>query len=241
MSNTGQLYLVSAGIGDPDNMTIRAHRIIKSADIVLAMDLVSKPLADLLDGKELHNAGHGLFTGVNVNSGGPKAEDKIRKIIRTGYSEGKTIAVLDFGDPTVYSPQSAYLREFSDLNPKVIPGISSFNAANAVLGRELTGNYDRAVILTEAMKGWDGARERLQKLAATQSTLVFFSMRLDLKEVVSDLKEHYPSDTPIAIVLNAGFAEKEGTIRGTLDTIIEISNDKTLPWQHLIYVGDFLN
>jgi len=240
-NTTGQLFLVSAGIGDADNITLRAQKIVASADIVFAMDFVRDQFTDLLADKEVHNSGHGLFTKLSINTGSKNQENTIRRIIREGYTAGKTIVIMDFGDPTMYSPQSSYLKEFADLQPKIIPGISSFNASNAAIGCELTGSYNRAVIITEAMQNWDGARERLQKLAATQSTLAFFSMRLDLKQVVSDLKQHYPASTPVAIVTHAGFADKESVIRGTLNTIIEQTQNTPLPWQNMIYVGDFLN
>jgi precorrin-4 methylase len=239
-NNLGALYLVSAGIGDIDNMTVRAQKTIATSDIVLTMNFIRDQLGDLLDGKEIHNAGHGLFSGTEFNSGSSKNEDKVRSIIRNGISEGKTISVVDFGDPTIYSPHSAYLTEFSDLNPVIIPGISSFNAGNAALCRELTGSYDRAIILTEVISKWEGSLERLRKLAATQSTLILFSMRLDLKKVVQELICFYPANTPIAIVTYAGFSEQEDVIRGTLGSIIEQTQDIRLPWQHLIYVGDFL-
>ena len=242
-NHSGTLYLVSVGIGDLDNMTIRARNIIEQADIVLAMQFIREQLADLLEGKAVYDAGHGLFTGSDINSGTPEDEEQVRAVIRDGIRDGKTVAVLDFGDPTLYSPQSAYLKEFSDLNPKIIPGISSFNAGNAALGRELTRAYDRAVILTEAMNDPDNPqplRERLEKLAATHSTLVLFAMRLDLPLVAQELMRHYPADTPVAIVTHAGFSEQENVIRGTLETIAEQTRDMDLPWQHLLYVGDFL-
>lgn len=238
-TNKGKLYLVSVGIGDADNMTIRAKKTIEQADIVFAMDFVRDNLTALLADKDVRDAGHGFFTKETMNSARGDDEDKQRKIIREAIAAGKTVAVLDFGDPTLFSPQSGYLREFADLDPKVIPGISSFNAANAAIGVELTGKYDRAVILTEAMHERDGGRERLAQLAATHSTLVFFTMRMDLADTVTLLKSYYPGDTPAVIVCHAGFAEKETVLRATLDTIVESATD--VAWEHLLYVGSAMN
>lgn len=240
--NAGALYLVSVGIGDTDNMTVRAQKTVERADLVLAMPFIQEQLGGMLEGKEVHDPGHALFTESEHNYGSPEEEEKIRTLIRSGVRDGKTVAVLDFGDPTVYGPQSAYLKEFSDLNPKIIPGISSFNAANAALGRELTGTgaFDRAIVLTEAMEEWDGSQERLKQIAASRPTLVIFSMKLDLARVTQDLMDHYPPNTPVAIVTHAGFSGQESIIRGTLKTIVEQTQSKKLPWQHLIYVGDFL-
>lgn len=239
-TQSGHFYLVSVGIGDPDNMTIRARKIIEAADIVFAMKFIRTQLAFLLEGKEVHDAGHGLFSKMTKNTAMIEEEKRIPPIIRSAVAAGKTVVVLDFGDPTLYSPQSGYLTEFADLSPQIIPGISCFNAANAALGREITGAYDHAVILTEAMCGWEGSKERLAKLAATQSTLVFFAMRMDLDEVVGELKNHYAPDTPVAIVAHAGFSDKETVYNASLETVARLASQEKLSWDHLIYVGDFL-
>jgi precorrin-4/cobalt-precorrin-4 C11-methyltransferase len=238
-TDKGRFYLVSVGIGDADNITIKAQKIIEQADIVFAMDFIRDNFAVLLADKEIHDAGHGFFTKEKMNSARGDDEDRQRKIIRDAVANGKTVAVLDFGDPTLFSPQSGYLREFADLDPKVIPGISSFNAANAAIGMELTGKYDRAVVLTDAMPGRDGVRERLTQLAATHSTLVFFTMRMDLANTVALLKSRYPGETPAVIVSHAGFAEKETVLRATLDTIVESAQG--IAWEHLLYVGPALS
>jgi precorrin-4 methylase len=70
--------------------------------------------------------------------------------------------------------------------------------------------------------------------------MAFFTMFTELPAVVDKLKTHYPGDTPIAIVLYAGYRDKEEVILATLDTIIDTVKEKKLPFEHMIYVGDFL-
>jgi precorrin-4 methylase len=243
----GHLYLVGLGSGDRDNMTIRAKKIIDSADIIFGMRHIEKQYADMINGRPFHDAGHGLFVK-NIphlrNAEKVKAlAEKNRDIIRKAVAEGKTVAILAGGDPMIFSPHTGYLQEFADLNPEVIPGLSCFNAANAALQRTPTwGHASKSVTLTAAMsmrpdyKGQDS----LAKLAATKSTLVFFTMRAKLPEVVEELKKHYSADTPIAIVLYAGYRDKQKVLKATLDTIIEATKGQKLPFEHLIYVGDFL-
>ncbi len=264
----GRLYLVSAGIGDPDNITIRAQKILEQADIVFAMKGTSGQMADLLKGKELHEAGHGLFgMGEKPKADAQKAkaprppkdatpagrmaldpkkqaeeQAKARNIIRNGIAAGKTVVVLDYGDPTIYGPQIGYMKEFADLNPEIIPGISSFNAANAALKRGLVGGGSNGVILTAAGGGRKGSNpdNSLAQLAKSRSTMVFFTMGMNLPEVVKQLKTSYPGTTPIAIVSHAGFKAKEAVLYATLDTVVAKTSGGKLPFEHLIYVGDFL-
>jgi precorrin-4/cobalt-precorrin-4 C11-methyltransferase len=243
----GRLYLVGLGTGDRDNMTVRAQKTIAAADVVFAMKHVFKQYADMLQGKELHDAGHALYAKHTPNarpdSRAKSLEEKNRRIIRQAINAGKTVAVISGGDALLYGPHSAYLKEFQDLKPEVVPGLSCFNAANAALQRGITrGIVSHSVILTTSMnarRAYSG-KDTLAKLAETQSTMVFFTMRSKLPEVIDQLKKGYPGDTPLAIVCHAGYRDKEKVILATVDTIIERLNGKDLPFEHLIYVGDFL-
>lgn len=240
----GGLYLVSTGVGDPDNMTVRAQKIISRAAIIFARQGASERMPELLKGKEIYDAGHGMFWN-NGNKGNKlkteivAQEEATRRIIRNGIAAGKTVAILDNGDPTIYGPHTGYLKEFSDLSPEVVPGISSFNAGNAALKTGVTGG-SRAVILTAATKSPnEKSTATLARLAESRSTIVFF-MDHNLSEAVTQLKIHYPGDTPIAIVSEAGSVQKQSVLQGTLDTIVAKAGNGKLPFQHLIYVGDFL-
>eukprot|EP01155_Anaeramoeba_flamelloides_P023608 Anaeramoba_flamelloidesa807895_23.p3 GENE.a807895_23~~a807895_23.p3 ORF type:complete len:279 (-),score=32.91 a807895_23:1803-2639(-) len=247
-AQTGTLKLVSVGIGDRDNMTLRAHKAIVDADLFLAMhpEQTRAKLADLIGDKPLYDAGHGLFGRLGRRGNAEQRaaqQDKTRKIIREAVASGKHVVILDYGDSTIYGPQTGYLKEFADLNPVIVPGISSFNAANAALKCGITGgSQSRSVIITAAggsREGYKG-KDTLTKLAETQSTMVFFTMGLNLSDVVKQLKTQYDATTPMAIVLYAGSSDKEQVIRSTLDTITTQVDDDKLPFEHLIYVGDFL-
>jgi precorrin-4/cobalt-precorrin-4 C11-methyltransferase len=81
----------------------------------------------------------------------------------------------------------------------------------------------------------------IDKLAPSHPTMIIFTMHTKFNELVEKLKTHYPVDTPIAIVFYAGYKQKEHIVRGQLDTIIEATKDKPFPFEHLVYVGDFMN
>jgi precorrin-4 methylase len=252
-SNT-RLYLVSVGNGDQDNITLRAINTIKDSAIIFCDKRIRDKFAILLQGKEIHDTGFGIFGIYGKNPEEAKKnkrfnyEEKVKElneinaIIRQAVKEGKTVSVLDSGDPTIYGPNMWYMEAFEDLNPEIVPGISCFNAANAALKKGVTsGKKAHSVILTASFgkEEYTGA-DSIEKLAANQATMVFFTMFLNMEEVVKKLRVHYPPETPIAIVLYAGYKEKGNVIRGTLDTILEKTKGEKLPHEHLIYVGDFL-
>jgi precorrin-4/cobalt-precorrin-4 C11-methyltransferase len=250
----GRLYLVSVGSGDPENITLRAMNIIKDSDVVFCRSKLRDRFPILLHGKECHDPGFGIFAiyGKTPEEGKKnkrfnyeekmKEFNEINTIIRSAVKAGKTVSVLDSGDPTIYSPNVWYMEAFEDLNPEIVPGISCFNAANAALKKGVTsGIKAHSVILTASFGREDySGPDSIEKLAEHQASLVFFTMFLDMEEVVKKLRTHYPPETPVAIVLFAGYKNQEEIIEGTLDTILGQTKGRKLPHEHLIYVGDFL-
>ncbi len=250
----GRVYVVSVGSGDSDNITLRAMNVIKDSQVIFCSTKMRDQFAILLQGKEIHDPGFGIF-GVygKTPEEGKKSkrfnyEEKMKEfeaintIIRDAVKVGKNVSVLDSGDPTIYGPNVWYMEAFEDLNPEIVPGISCFNAANAALKKGVTsGIKAHSVILTASFgqEEYTGP-DSIEKLSENRATMVFFTMFLDMEEVVKKLKTHYPPETPVAIVLFAGYRDREEIIQGTLDTIVEQTKGRKLPHEHLIYVGDFL-
>jgi len=250
----GRLYVVSVGSGDSDNITLRAMNVIKDSQVIFCSTKMRDQFAILLQGKEIHDPGFGIF-GVygKTPEEGKKSkrfnyEEKMKEfeaintIIRDAVKVGKNVYVLDSGDPTIYGPNVWYMEAFEDLNPEIVPGISCFNTANAALKKGVTsGIQAHSVILTASFgqEEYTGP-DSIEKLSENRATMVFFTMFLDMEEVVKKLKTHYPPETPVAIVLFAGYRDREEIIQGTLDTIVEQTKGRKLPHEHLIYVGDFL-
>lgn len=234
---TPGLYLVSVGNGDQDNITLRALNTMKAADIVFCRKDAVKDFPHLLKGKQIEETSlniHRTFMRKKT-ADYPKALQEVKRvsgIVRSAIAEGKTVVVLDSGDPTIYGPNMWFMEAFEDLNPEIVPGVSCFNCANAALRKGVAaGEKTRSVILSNGMD--------IEKLAEAKTSMVFFTMHLSLQDIVAKLKPHYGGDTPIAIVGNAGYSKKECIYRGTLDTILEQTKGKKLPI-HLVYVGDFL-
>jgi precorrin-4/cobalt-precorrin-4 C11-methyltransferase len=246
-----KFYLVGVGPGDPDLITLRGVRVIKEADLVFCSKSLKEKFAPYLEGKEVVHGYWRLFPYYGRDPSEFEGEERreceeitrkrnefIAKV-RRAIEQGETVAVLDTGDPLIYGPSEWCLEEFEDLNPVVVPGLSSFNAANAALRRGIaTSEHTKSVILTAA--DWPGKTDTIDKLSVHRSTMVLFTMRAEFKEFIEKLSINYPPQTPVAIVEHAGYVEKEEVIRGTLGTILDQIGDEKLPFEYLIYVGDFL-
>ncbi len=249
-ANKGKFYLVGMGPGDPDLATLRALKVIEEADLIFAGKRISDKFKNYLAGKKMVNGYHRLFPFYGKDCADVPRADKARErmsceeyhqkqaefatMVRAAVAEGKTVAMLDSGDPLVYGPCSWSLTELRDLDTEVVPGLSCFNAANAALRAGVTeGNNAHSVILAS---GWS-----VEEMAVHQSTMVLFTMRTEFKKFIDSLSKHYPSDTPVAIVSSAGYAEKEKVMHGTLGSILDQVGKDRPPFEYLLYVGDFLN
>lgn len=242
-----RFFLVSLGVGDPDLITLRAIDTIKASDVIVCRDQNQAELGEYLKGKTILDqsmAGWRSYRKDCASIKDPKAQAECRKSaesrtqliqqIRSAVEAGKTVSVLGSGDLMIYGgPYRWYLEEFKDLNPKIIPGVSCLNAANAALGKDImSGKASHSAALTTFRE--------IDKLAPSHPTMIIFTMHTKFDELVDKLKTHYPADTPIAIVFHAGYKQKEQIVRGRLDTIVEQTKDKPFPFEHLVYVGDFM-
>lgn len=235
-----KLYLVSTGIGDYENITIRALKVIEKADVVFCGSHTKEKLKEILKDKEIHDIGFGIYwLYYKIKDSRFDMEEKqkefeqITQTIRKAVKEGKTVVILEDGDPTIYGPHIWYMDAFKDLNPKIIPGISSFNAANGAIKGRVTGGKAGGVALVSGFSD-------LEALAKTQINLVLFTMRIkDITEVLKKIQNYYPPKTQVIFVLYAGYQEKEKVISGTFEDIYEKIKDLKLPFEYLVYIGDF--
>ena len=246
-----KFYLVGVGPGDPDLITLRGLSIIEKADLVFCSGRLAQKFAPYLEGKEMVHAYGRLFPYYGRDPSEFEREQRRRceeitrkrnefvVRVRRATEQGRTVAVLDSGDPLIYGPWAWCLEEFEDLNPAVVPGVSCFNAANAALRRGITTSpHTKSVILTAA--DWAGKTDTIERLSVHQSTMVLFTMKTEFSKFVEKLLVNYPPETPIAVVSRAGYAGEEEVIQGTLGTILDRIGQEELPFEYLIYVGDFL-
>ncbi len=247
----GKYYLVGLGPGDPDLITLRGLEVIKKADVIFAHRRIKETFSKELAGKDVIDGYHRLFPHYGKpcpKPGEQPAQERRERmnceeyhqkqaefagIVRRAVAEGKIVAMLDSGDPMVYGPCNWSLDEFKDIDTEVVPGMSCFNAANAALGAGVTeGKTSHSVLLAS---GWS-----VEEMAREKATMVLFTMRTEFEKFIDALQEYYPLQTPVGIVIMAGYADKEQVVRSTLGQIMEEKGEGRLPFQYMLYVGDAL-
>ena len=227
------IYFVGAGPGDPDLLTLKAQKIIAAADVIIfAGSLVNpKILTHARPDAEIHN------------SAGLKLAAQI-EIMRRAAAQGKTVARLHTGDPTLYGATLEQMRELSRLEIpySVVPGVSSAFAATAALKTELTAPGQTQTVIFTRMPGRTPVpdTERLRDLAAHRTSIVLFLSAGMIARVVDELlAAGYPLDTPVAVVYRASWAD-ELVLRGTLKTIAAQMETAEITHQALIIISPVL-
>ena len=222
----GTVYLVGAGPGDPDLITVRGLNTIKKAE-VLVYDRLANP--DLLS----HAPGDAERIYVGKHPGKPSvSQEQINRILVAKATEGKTVVRLKGGDPFVFGRGGEECEALAGENIlfEVIPGISSAFAAPAYAGIPLThrGQARSFTVVTGYTKDEDELFDNWEHLAHSDTLVVLMGMK-KLPEIISRLYLFGRSpDTPVAIVEKASYREQR-TVIGTLETIVEQSADLAPP------------
>jgi precorrin-4 methylase len=243
---SSHVYLVGMGPGDAELVTFQAAAVLRQADCVFCFDYLKNEVARYVNRGKIEVAPPSLmgrYRGQDLKTLSPelrrRAQENEAELttfvprVRRMVAAKKTVVFADAGDPTMYCPWSWVAEEFADLGPVVIPGLSSFNAGNAALGQSVTKNGGSIVISPGDNLGNPDRHGRLS------GTLVLFTHRAKLDELVPRLAARYPPDTPIAVVCEASY-QRQQVIFATLATIGAKVSAKDLPHLYLVYVGDGL-
>ena len=230
MANDGKVYIIGAGPGDPELLTLKAKRIIDEADVII--------YADSLVPEEI--AGYAK-PGAAVYGSKEMALPEIMQVTLQAVSEGKTVARIQSGDPSLYGATLEQMRilEAERIDYEIIPGVSAAFAAAAVLKSELTVPEVSQTVIMTRVEGRvpmpEG--EDLISLARHGSTLVIFLSVTRMFRIANQLQEAgYPADTPVAVAYRVGWPDEQ-IIRGTLTDIAQKVRDAKITLQALIIVG----
>jgi precorrin-4 C11-methyltransferase len=211
--DSGMVTFIGAGPGDPELLTLKARRLIGEADVIVyAGSLVDEAML-----------AHARPDTPRHDSAGMTLDEQIA-LMREAASEGKTVARLHTGDPSIYGAIFEQMRRLRALGIpyRVVPGVSSAFATAAALGVELTIPGGTQTVIFTRLEGRTPVpeSESLRLLAAHRSSLVLFLSAGMVARVVDELWEAgYADDTPVAVAFRVTWPD-ERIIRGTLADIV---------------------
>ena len=221
---------VGAGPGDPELITVKGMRLLEKADrVVYAGSLVPKTLLQYCKKDVL------AFDSASLTLA------RTHALLKEGYEAGERVVRLHTGDPGLYGAllEQMALLDRDGIAYEVVPGVTAGFAAAAAVNKVLTiPELTQTVILTRL-----GARtpvpgkEELAALASHRATMIIYLSVQRIEEVVDQLREHYPADTPVIVAYRVGWPEQK-FLRGSLDTIAALVHSEQIERQALILVGE---
>lgn len=230
----GQVFLVGAGLGNVDFLTMRGRDLLAQADVVIYDSLGSLGLLDLLPDECLR-----IFVG---KRGGEKStpQSMINDLLVEHGQSGKWVVRLKGGDPYIFGrshPEVLALKQ-AGCDFEVIPGISSVLAAPLLAGIPLTHRELSAGFFAGTAHDLDGFDwSALAKL----ETLVLLMGGRKLRGICQRLKDEGRSpDFPIAVIKSAGLPEQQ-VWTGTLSTITQQTETAKKLSPCVIIVGQVVN
>lgn len=229
-----RVYIVGAGPGDPELITVKGQRLLQKADVIIyAGSLVNPALLDYAksDSKVYNSASMTL--------------NEVLQVIEEAVQKNLCVVRLHTGDPAIYG---AIQEQMDALKKKsiefsVVPGVSSFLAAAAALKQEYTlPEVSQTVIITRGSgRTKVPEKENLRSLAAHEATMCIFLSVQMLDKVAAELVSGgYKEDTPIAVIQKASWPE-EKIVRGTLIDIAAKVKEAGIDRTAMIVVGNCLD
>ncbi len=240
-----QLCVIGIGCGDTRMITLEALSGMAKAGAFICPPDIARRFAHYLGGKPVLFDMYD-FTPPALKKQNPdlspedlqnllkEKQEQAAGTIKKIMSEGRNVALLDYGDPAIFTG-NVWVRDFfEEKDLKIITGISSFNAASALLNKKFDGN--RSIVLTTP---WDITANPalLQAAAARGDAVVLFFPLTNLSMLMPLLQDCYPPATPAFIVYKAGYEGGEEVVETTIErlqTTVDEHEEKMLA---LLYIG----
>jgi uroporphyrin-III C-methyltransferase/precorrin-2 dehydrogenase/sirohydrochlorin ferrochelatase len=233
--NPGCVFLVGAGPGNPELLTLRALRALQLADVVLYDHLVARAIVDLA-----RRDAERIYVGKESDRHALPQQD-INLLMARLAREGKCVVRLKGGDPYIFGRGGEEIETLAaqGIGFEVVPGITAAAGVAAYAGIPLTHrDYAHSCVFVTGHRK-DGTLDvNWDALARPKQTVVIYMGVLGLGQIAAKLIEHgLPGDTPAAIV-ERGTLPQQRVGTGTLATLPGIAARERFKPPSLVIVGE---
>jgi uroporphyrin-III C-methyltransferase len=228
----GKVYLVGAGPGDPELLTVKALRLLQTADVVLHDDLVAPEILKLIrPTAQVQNVGKRCGTKT-------MRQEEINFLLVTLAASGWQVARLKSGDPLIFGRAGEEIEALQRTNIayEIVPGVTSALGAAAAAGIPLTHRrISSTLVLTAGHRTSEHSDAKWGQFAGTESTLVVYMPGHDYAEMADRLTAGgFAEETPCAIISRATTPQQQ--IHHT--TILNLPESPRLAAPTLLVVGE---
>jgi uroporphyrin-III C-methyltransferase len=197
----GKVYLVGAGPGDPELLTLRAARLLQQADIILHDALVSTEILALIGSAKVIDIGKRCGTKLLT-------QEEINSLLVAYAAEYPVVVRLKSGDPSIFGRAGEEIEALvqAGITFEVVPGVTSAIGAAAAAGISLTDRrFAASVVFATAHRGNGASAVAWDKLVTSHSTLAIYMPGSDYKLLASQLCDAgLDAQTPCALISHAG-------------------------------------
>lgn len=232
---TGTVWLVGAGPGDPDLLTLKALRLIQSADVVIHDRLVSQAIMDLIPASTRR-----IYVG-KARSDHAVPQEDINQLLVDEARAGHNVLRLKGGDPFIFGRGGEEIEQLAEAGIpfEVVPGITAASGCAAYAGIPLTHrDHAQSVrFITGHLKS-DGVNLCWPELMDPTQTLVFYMGLVGLQAICEQLVAHgRDPSTPVALI-EKGTTPGQRVVIATLANISEKVLAEKVSAPTLTIIGD---
>jgi len=234
MSQTGTIFLVGAGPGDPDLLTLRAARLIERAEVLVHDGLVSKDILAMAP------ASARLISVAKQRARHTLPQDDINALLIREARAGRDVVRLKGGDPLIFGRggEEAEDARAAGIPVEIVPGISAANGAAAATQIALTHRDAASIVSFVAGQCKGLSDQNWSGLAGKGRTLVIYMGVKTAARIAEKLMaDGLAPDVPVAVIENAARAEMR-VVRGLLAGLPDLVEAHAVKSPALIVIGD---
>ena len=233
-SQAGVVWLVGAGPGDPDLLTIKALKVLQRADVVVHDGLVSDEILDLAPPAARR------LSVAKRKSRHSYSQDEINRMLVAFALEGLTVVRLKGGDPFIFGRGGEELEacRAAGVECQIVPGVTAALAASANAGAPLThrGSAQAVTFVTgHASNGAEPDLDWASLARANQTVVIYMGLSMAAPIAARLMAAGRAGSTPALIVENASRADERRVVT-TLSGLAEAASGLTGP--ALLIVGE---
>jgi len=237
MENSGKVYIVGAGPGPADLLTVKAHNCIKQANVILYDALISRDVRELFpESAELIFVGKRAGDGIDVT----ERQNSIHQKLLKHAESGKVVVRVKSGDPMIFSrgaEETSFLKE-NNIPFELVPGISAFNAASAEFGIPLTdrrGSNSLHLLSGRDVMGKLLSVNQLLSIVENRGTAVIYMGTKVLEEIYEALDSIQRESIHTTVVSRSGRNDSK-LFQGNLQEMVQLNSESPIKTPALIYL-----
>ena len=231
----GEVYIIGAGPGDPDLLTLRAVQLLQQADVILYDRLISDAVLD-----RARRDAERVFVGKEAGQDHHKTQQRIHDLLVSYARRGLRVARLKGGDPFIFGRGGEEIEVLAEhgIPYVVVPGITAALGAAAAAGIPLTHRRLAQSVTFAAGHALDDEALDWRSLSQPNHTVVFYMGVAQLPRIVAKLREAGANALLPAALIERGSLAEQRVVRGSISTIVQIAQEEKIAPPALLIVGE---